>query len=366
LKTLEEVFRKPVDVEWALEGDVEYILQARPVTSYVQLPPSVVTPPGQPRKLYWDVALSVQAFEKPMSIMATSVLRRLLSEWPKKFLGIEFAGADLNHSIVVPTDGRLYAILSHVMSVFGKEKVTNLLTIMDPLSARALEEVESDMYADHQLWLKFLPSKAAPNVLKLMPKVLYARTFPEKAHERTQLEIARFKKVVRKEAQSRGSIYQIASRVTDRSVSVMANYIMPGLAASRWSLERMKKCAAGADPEYIKNLELAMPNNITIEMGLALYDLAQQLPPDDGSNNDIQNQTLSPEFMERWQTFIEKFGHRGPQELDIKSPRNRDEATLLFDQVRTLQKSSNKDNNPVARYEKNKQVRNEAYREICN
>jgi pyruvate,water dikinase len=365
IKTLEEVFRKPVDVEWALEGDVEYILQARPVTSYIQLPPSVMTQPGQPRKLYWDVSLSVQAFEKPMSVMATSVLRMMLTEWPKSVVGIEFANQDLNRSIVSVTDGRIYAVLSHIMGVFGKDKVLSLLNVIDPLAAKALEEVNIDDYVDNHVWLKLLPTKAAPRVLGMMPKILFARTFPEKAHKEAQLEIERFKVQVKKDAAMRGSIQQVATRVLLRGISVMRNNVMTALAASRWSLERMKKCAEGADPQFIANLELAMPHNITIEMGLALYDLALQLPPDSGSQ-DVQDQTLSPEFMGRWQDFLDKYGHRGPRELDISSPRNRDEASLLFEQARTLQRSSSQENNPLARYEKNKQLREEAYREICN
>lgn len=364
IKTLEEVFRKPVDVEWALDGDVEYILQARPVTSYVQLPPSVVTPPGHPRKLYWDVSLAVQAFEKPISVMGTSVIRKLLADWPRSVVGIEFAGEDLNHSIVSVSDGRIYAVLSHLMGIVGKEKVKNVLTVMDPLAAGALEEIDLNTYTDHQVWLKLAPAKAGPKLLSMMPKILFARTFPEKALRETRVEIERFKVQVRKDAASKGTIQQIAQKVLLRGVHVMRDFVMPGVAAGRWSLERMKKCAEGANPEFIKNLELAMPNNITIEMGLALYDLAQQLPPDAGSS-DIQDQTLSPEFMERWHDFIDKYGHRGPKELDIASKRNRDEATLLFDQVQTLLRSSNEENNPLARYEKNKALREEAYNEIC-
>lgn len=366
IKTLEEVFQKPVDVEWALHGDQEYILQARPVTSYVPLPPSVLTAPGERRKLYWDLTLAVQALEKPMSVMGTSVLRRLLTEWPKEMVGIEFVKGDLNHSIVCPTDGRLYAVLSHLMHIFGIETIHNLLSIMDPLSAQALDEVERDYYSDHQMWPNFVAIKAAPQVLKRMPPILYCRTFPEKAHQKAQKELAQFKEEIKKESLSKGTINQAANRLIARGIEILANHIMPGFAAARLSLERIKKTAVGVDEKYLKNLELAMPHNVTVEMGLALYELAQQLPPDTESRtNDIQDQTLSPEFMERWHVFLNEYGHRGPRELDIASPRNRDTATLLFDQVGTLKSGSNGNNNPRVRYENNKRLREEAYQEIC-
>jgi pyruvate,water dikinase len=296
--------------------------------------------------------------------MGTSVIRKLLAEWPRSFIGIEFAGADLNRSIVSVNDGRIYAVLSNIMGIVGKDKVANVLSVIDPLASSAIEEVDLKTYTDHQLWLKLAPIKAGPKILSIMPQILYARTFPEKALRETQMEIERFKVQVRKDASSKGTIAQVAQRVFSRGINCLRDHVVPVLAAGRWSLERLKKCAEGADPEQIKNLELAMPNNITIEMGLALYDMAQQLPPDAGSS-DIQDQTLSPEFMERWHSFIDKFGHRGPRELDIASKRNRDEATLLFDQVQTLVRSSSQESNPIARYENNRRLREQAYIEIC-
>jgi len=366
IKTLEEVFRKPVDVEWALEGDHEYILQARPVTSYVALPPSVVTPPGHPRKLYWDVALSVQAFEKPMSVMGTSVIRKLMSEWPRRIVGFEFAGNDVNHSIVLPAAGRIYAVLSHIMSIFGEGGVKKVLTAMDPISAQAFEDTDISVYKDHQVWLKLLPPKLGLSFLRMAPKILQARTAPAKAHAKAERAIAKFKEQVRKDAQSKGSLNDVASLVMGRAVVMLAENVMPAVAAGRISLERIKKTAHGVDEKYLKDLELAMPHNVTIQMGLDLYALTGELPPNtDSKTNDIQDQTLSPEFMEKWNKFLENYGHRGPQELDIRTPRNRDEASLLFDQVSTLKSASTAQNNPLVRYEKNKQLRAEAYQQIC-
>lgn len=364
IKTLEEVFQKPVDVEWALEGDQEYILQARPVTSYVPLPPAAVTPPGRPRKLYWDVSLSVQALEKPISIMGTSILKKLLTEWPRQLIGIEFVKRDIDHCLVLPADGRLYAVLSHFMHVFGKQGCLNLISVIDPLSAEALEDSDEELYKDHQLWLDFVGARVVPGVIKLIPRIVQARTFPDKAHQRAQKAIEEFKVQARKNARSKGPINVVASRVIGRGVETLARHVMPALAAGRISLERIKKTAEGVDEKYLKNLELAMPHNVTIEMGLSLYEMALQLPPDI-SGSDMQDQTLSPEFMEKWHNFLEDYGHRGPRELDIAAPRNRDESTLLFEQVQTLRKSSNRENNPIARYEKNRQLRQEACAEIC-
>ncbi|MBX9669907.1 MAG: hypothetical protein K2X93_19955 [Candidatus Obscuribacterales bacterium] len=363
IKTLEEVFRKPVDVEWALEGDQEFILQARPVTSFVPLPPSLISPPGQTRKLYLDVSLTVQALEKPMSIMGTSVIRKLLSIFPNRAFGVEFIG-DLDHSLVYPTDGRIYAVLSHVFQLLGKERVENALTIIDPLSAQAIKELDDDSYDNFHLWVNLIPLKAAPGLVRILPKLINARAFPERVHARSVKELERYKEAVRKEAKSTGNISQVAERIINLAVDVVSNHTMPGFLASRVALERIKHTARGVSEETIRNLELAMPHNITIEMGLSLYQLAQQLPPNSGG--DVQDQTLSPEFMAEWQEFLDANGHRGPRELDIQAPRYRDAASLLFDQVVTLNKASTESNNPSLRYKKNRELREKAFSDICD
>ena len=48
----------PTDIEWAFAGGTLYLLQARPITTYVLLPPELVTAPGQRRRLYQDAALA--------------------------------------------------------------------------------------------------------------------------------------------------------------------------------------------------------------------------------------------------------------------------------------------------------------------
>ena len=55
---LEETTGAPVDVEWAYDCDGLQLLQSRPVTSYMPLPPEMQTEPGQRRRLYMDGALS--------------------------------------------------------------------------------------------------------------------------------------------------------------------------------------------------------------------------------------------------------------------------------------------------------------------
>ncbi len=58
LGRVEKLYGVPVDVEWAWADGVLHLLQARPVTTYVPLPPEMLTEPGARRRLYVDRGLT--------------------------------------------------------------------------------------------------------------------------------------------------------------------------------------------------------------------------------------------------------------------------------------------------------------------
>ncbi|MBZ0187886.1 MAG: hypothetical protein K8F91_16690, partial [Candidatus Obscuribacterales bacterium] len=129
----------------------------------------------------------------------------------------------------------------------------------------------------------------------------------------------------------------------------------------------MKKAAEGSSTDELQRLELALPNNITTEMGLDLYDLSRLLDESSELNEDedIQNQTLPPGFIDQWNSYLEKYGHRGPAELDIASPRYRDDPSMLFEQMRVLSESAGVDNSPRKRFEDCCKLRETTYDQIC-
>jgi len=55
---IEELFKLPIDIEWARVDDRLDLLQTRPITSDVPLPPEMITQPVERRRLYADAALS--------------------------------------------------------------------------------------------------------------------------------------------------------------------------------------------------------------------------------------------------------------------------------------------------------------------
>ena len=83
---IEELYGKPMDIEWACAGGRLHVLQARPITCYVPLPPEMVTKPGERRRLYVDAALSKgMTINAPISPMGLDWMKDNLSCFLEQF-----------------------------------------------------------------------------------------------------------------------------------------------------------------------------------------------------------------------------------------------------------------------------------------
>ena len=80
LEKVEAYYQKPVDIEWALANNQFYLLQARPITTYLPLPPEMLTAPGQPKRLYANSTLIEQGLQEPLSVLGTDFLGYVLNK----------------------------------------------------------------------------------------------------------------------------------------------------------------------------------------------------------------------------------------------------------------------------------------------
>lgn len=369
VKTLEDVFRKPVDIEWAVSKNREYILQARPVTSFIPLPEELITPPGKPKNLYLDASLVVQALEKPISKMGCSIISRLGQRAGKRLFGFNnyFGGED---SLARIAGGRIYLNLSRVLTMLPKESVASKLENMDLVVANTVKSLDPGLYAN-SLSPKVLaaPFSIVPNIAKTLPGVVNARAFPYKTHKKTQEALSKFKNEITSLEKTNLPINKLFDRYLDLTVDFIFKYSLPCFLGSRYALERMKSAARIIDAEVMKKLELALPHNVTTEMGLELYRLGKILKESGSKINiekPIEGQELPEQFKVAWQKFLDDYGHRGPGELDIANPRYRDNPKSLLSQIQSLSEKDSDSKNPYSRFEEGVREREETYRLICD
>ena len=290
-----------------------------------------------------------------------------------KVVGRKLTGSSLinesGRSFVLATEGRLYLVLSHFLQIYGAKLVSKFIENVDPITAKTIMEADEKKYKSHELWVSMAILRALPGYLKKAPGVLNARMFPSKAHEQTQEKIERFKSQIRRISQSRAPVHVVANRALECAINTLLEATFPVFIASRIALERIKQTVKGAPEELVRNLELALPYNVTVEMGMSLYRISQALTDKDLANPPNYDQPiepqLSPEVALLWKDFLDNYGHRGPGELDIAAPRYREEPQMLYEQVLALKRASKDGVNPLTRYEKNLALRDEAYEKIC-
>ena len=74
VQQIETYYQKPVDIEWAIADEKIYLLQTRPITTYLPLPPEMITAPGESKRLYANSTLIEQGLQEPLSVLGTDFL----------------------------------------------------------------------------------------------------------------------------------------------------------------------------------------------------------------------------------------------------------------------------------------------------
>ncbi|MYG11608.1 MAG: hypothetical protein F4171_02245, partial [Gammaproteobacteria bacterium] len=109
----EALFGCPVDVEWAFADDRLQLLQARPITAYVPLHPSLLTEPGEPRRLYMDGYLTdgitMSSATTPITDDVFYLMYRMLWQW---LLKVPATQSDHSSMGLHAQCGRFYVDLS--------------------------------------------------------------------------------------------------------------------------------------------------------------------------------------------------------------------------------------------------------------
>lgn len=368
INQVEKSYGRPMDIEWAFSGGEMFLLQARPITTYVPLAKELITAPGAQKRLYLDVTICVQGLFKPISVLGTSFLRRAFAHMTTKMFGKDLSN-NVDDAFSYMTDGRIYMNVSNVFEFAGQEKAVKFINNLDPNAAKILASVNEEEYRSHNKNIKHIPFHLIMQLPAIGLHVLEARLLPEHAHRQVVQEVKEYKRDARNLANEDLPIDELAGALIERLRQSVFSQIMPAFATSRIALERMKAIAGEAEHESdFKDIERAVPHNPTIEMGLSLYHLAQLLPETvDASSieQDLAARRLPAPFLSAWHEFIELYGHRGPTELDIAAPRFRDAPANLLLQIVTLRKTSTETDNPQERFDRAQVTRQEAFEKMC-
>ena len=335
---VESHYGQPQDIEWAIADDVLYLLQTRPITSLYPLP--------QPRPTDGSLHLYVsfnhaQVMTDPISPMGQS-LWRLLLPFGKP------AGQERQYNPYMPSaGGRLYIDASPLLRhpVMGRQ-FPKMLQIADPLISQGIQavlsrpEVQAEGNRDNRARTRTLLRLMLPVMARAqrylwwgVPETAVSHITQTSQQQLTDLQ--RALDAVAPGAARLRLVQQLTSHIFLPLVLTLPPYLIAGMVA-KGLLGRV--VGRRGNPADLDALQRGLVGNVTTDMDLAVGDLAdllRQLPNQHaflaGETDELPSE---PSFQAAWQTFLQKYGMRGPGEIDIARPRWQDDPRSLLQVIR--------------------------------
>ena len=336
------LFGAPQDIEWAQATGRFSLLQARPITSLFPLPETVPTDG-------LHVLLSFGAFQgmlDPITPLGQdvfcSVLLRTLAS-----IGRPFASA---RQPIVAGKRIFFDITAAVRNPRIRPRLRRVLQVIEPATGEALDEISADTAS-----LAAAPPRRlhvpSPRLLVLLTRALGNLTYnllrPDRGRARIQRRLSAA--IVAFERRST-SACTLAERVAllEQAFAWLAPTALPllppGLGAGLASLRLLHILAAHLPDGERRVLELTrgLPHNVTTEMDLALWDVAQSIRRDQDAAavvsasdacslaRDCRAGRLPPAAQTAIDVFLRRYGMRGVGEIDLGRPRWRDDPTTLM------------------------------------
>jgi rifampicin phosphotransferase len=133
---IELTYKKPVDIEWAIDRGKVFLLQARPITAYFPLPESLRTKPGEPKILYVDLSLTKWGMNEPLSVLGEDFLNFASAAMLRTTLG-DVTPETVN-ALRTSAEGRTYINLTNTLKLQGKRKWVEAFRTQDALVAQII------------------------------------------------------------------------------------------------------------------------------------------------------------------------------------------------------------------------------------
>ncbi len=349
ISRIETLYEKPMDIEWAYANDQFYVLQARPITTYVPLPPEMLTKPGERRRLYADTALSKgMTTNVPISPMGLawmeeqflSLIDSLVYLRSKRDVTPEEAGWFF-------TGGRMYMNLSNMMWLASPKKISKSTAASDALMAELFASIDAKRYR-----ASARPTWARLRMLRFIPKVLWGlRHFfwnmlwailaPDRALRAYQKKVKAYEVEVEERLDYSLPLGPFRQRCTERMTREMFDVTMSVLTAALGAVgmvDLVVRPKSAEEKALAEQLKVGFEGNVVVEMGIALFRLSQLFNRSDFEDLDhlaerIENRQMSGEILAAWDAFISNYGCRGPIEMDLASPHYGDTPNLALRQM---------------------------------
>jgi pyruvate,water dikinase len=340
-REIHTLYESPQDIEWACTNDSLYILQSRPITSLFPIPELSYDP-----LVAWMSFGSVQGLLGPITPLGQEGIKTVLTGAASLF-GSHIAPGE--QSIFVSAGERIWIRISDfVRNPIGNRLFDRLMQFVEPSVLAifsSLKEEPALGAGKGRLTFKTLRRAIGFFGPVLIQAIRNARD-PEAARECFDREVEeffasievptardRFELLSRSLKLLRSQIQSVFQFVLPRFVPLFA----PGMA----SLVLLDKLSGGRD-DLTLEITRSLPGNVTIEMDLALWEVAGEIK-EDKEMLDYFETLDAASLAERYLTgdftgkaehaidsFLEQYGMRGVGEIDIGQPRWMENPASVF------------------------------------
>ena len=355
VKQIEALFDEPVDVEWAFEhqSSAPVLLQARPVTAWVPLHESLVTAPGEPRRLYVDGyltdAVTMSTAITPMSEDVGSLMYCPMLAWMfgADHVGEEDAGRFGLHLL----KGRMYMDVSMYLHLLANPRMAALADLKNPIVGTLLTSPEIKRYSlakppPHARMLPIIGSTLA--LCWRMRGVLFGLLAPALRRQRFKAAyesaIAAFNAWIARPIDDAETVRDCIAESTRRVGAAIAESSLPAFVHCLRAQERIRGLA---DPKSAEQTSWAntvagnYQDDMVVQMGAMLYDMARLLPAAEFEDIEaleerLLDQRLPAAFLAKWDEFVQQYGCRGPLEMELANPKYGDAPRLALRQMASI------------------------------
>lgn len=372
LSRVETLFGDPVDIEWAIADGRIWLLQARPITTWVPLPDSLRTRPGERRRLYQDVALNGGlTINAPISPIGQSWFARFGSFLVRTYIGalpVELGEGD---DLWVLEGGRMYQDLSNVLWLSSPRMLARSMASTDSLVADTLRGIDGRAYRSTRrpAWASLAMALQYPLVVwrarGLLRGIARALFRPTRALERLERETGAFRDAWR-DLETEQTPWELLDARGSEVIRHVIEETMPALMAGLLGDALARLAVPRRHAALGSALSRGFEGNVVVEMGGALRALSELLGAEGRADPEalasrLEARDLPADFLTAWDAFVHDFGWRGPDEVDLGSPRYRDDPILALRQLCMMEPGGF---DPRAAHAERVEARREAYRTL--
>lgn len=338
---------QPQDIEWAWAGERLYLLQSRAITSLYPLPNGM---PAAPLQVLFSMN-HLQGMLDPFTTIGQDALKELYLAI-SRVLGREFA-ADTQREVVIAGE-RVYGNITPLLhGRRGRRLLLNILGAVEPGAQEALRTVlDGPDFGEtgHTFSLRGLNSIVSFLILTWARIVRLVRQPDAGRREvmaRVEAELTAFRT---RAAQAATPVERIAlAREAFNLLTVIFPRLSPPMAVGIGSfilLRRLARLNLG-DEQLALEVARGLPHNVTTEMDLSLWVVAEVIAADAASAACFASQSaeaLAAEFdagslpipaQAALAAFMDRYGMRGLAEIDLGRPRWREDPTHIMQAVQS-------------------------------